>query len=130
MTSTLPQIKALNMLVSIEGELGAGVTSKDIVLHICRVIGTAGGTGATIDFAGSAIRSLSMIQSHGVLLARWLAGPRSMCVRVRQRGSVGTTERKGEREEARASGWALSGTPHAARDCPVACDPAVALGSS
>jgi 3-isopropylmalate dehydratase len=59
-TSTLPQIKALNMLVSIEGELGAGVTSKDIVLHICGVIGTAGGTGATIEFAGSAIRSLSM----------------------------------------------------------------------
>eukprot|EP00325_Prymnesiales_sp_UTEX-LB-985_P003790 CAMPEP_0174697238 /NCGR_PEP_ID=MMETSP1094-20130205/3152_1 /TAXON_ID=156173 /ORGANISM="Chrysochromulina brevifilum, Strain UTEX LB 985" /LENGTH=798 /DNA_ID=CAMNT_0015894177 /DNA_START=13 /DNA_END=2409 /DNA_ORIENTATION=+ len=59
-TSTLPQIKALNMRVSIEGELGAGVTSKDIVLHICGVIGTAGGTGATIEFAGSAIRSLSM----------------------------------------------------------------------
>ena len=37
-----------------------GVTSKDIVLHICGVIGTAGGTGATIEFAGSAVRSLSM----------------------------------------------------------------------
>jgi len=59
-TSTLPQIKAQNMLVSIEGELGAGVTSKDVILHICGVIGTAGGTGATIEFAGSAIRSLSM----------------------------------------------------------------------
>jgi 3-isopropylmalate dehydratase len=59
-TSTLTQKKALNMLVNVEGELGAGVTSKDIVLHICGVIGTAGGTGATIEFAGSAIRSLSM----------------------------------------------------------------------
>jgi len=59
-TSTLTQKKALNMLVSVEGELLAGVTSKDIVLHICGVIGTAGGTGATIEFAGSAIRSLSM----------------------------------------------------------------------
>lgn len=59
-TSTLNQSKALNMLVSVEGELGAGVTSKDIVLHICGIIGTAGGTGATIEFAGSAIRSLSM----------------------------------------------------------------------
>jgi len=59
-TSTLNQKKALNMLVSVEGELGAGVTSKDIVLHVCGVIGTAGGTGATIEFAGSAIRSLSM----------------------------------------------------------------------
>jgi len=59
-TSTLNQKKALNMLVQVDGVLGAGVTSKDIVLHICGVIGTAGGTGATIEFAGSAIRSLSM----------------------------------------------------------------------
>ena len=59
-TSTLNQKKALNMLVSVEGTLGAGVTSKDIVLHVCGVIGTAGGTGATIEFAGSAIRALSM----------------------------------------------------------------------
>jgi len=59
-TSTLNQKKALNMLVSVEGKLGAGVTSKDIVLHVCGIIGTAGGTGATIEFAGSAIRALSM----------------------------------------------------------------------
>ena len=59
-TSTLTQIKAKNMLVSVEGELGAGVTSKDIILHICGLIGTAGGTGSTIEFAGSAIRALSM----------------------------------------------------------------------
>lgn len=59
-TSTLNQKKALNMLVSVEGELGAGVTSKDIVLHVCGIIGTAGGTNATIEFAGSAIRTLSM----------------------------------------------------------------------
>jgi len=59
-TSTLPQIKAQNMLVSIEGELGHGVASKDVILHICGIIGTAGGTGATIEFAGSAIRSMSM----------------------------------------------------------------------
>ena len=59
-TSTLNQKKAMNMLVQVDGTLGAGVTSKDIVLHICGVIGTAGGTGATIEFAGSAIRALSM----------------------------------------------------------------------
>ena len=59
-TSALPQKKAKNMLVRVDGELGAGVTSKDVVLHICGVIGTAGGTGATIEFAGSAIRSLSV----------------------------------------------------------------------
>ena len=41
-TSTLPQTKAKNMLIRIDGELSEGVTSKDIILHICGVIGTAG----------------------------------------------------------------------------------------
>lgn len=59
-TQTLPQTKAKNMLIRIDGELGPGVTSKDIILHICGVIGTAGGTGATIEFAGKAIEDLSM----------------------------------------------------------------------
>lgn len=48
------------MRISVEGDLAEGVTSKDIVLHIIGVIGTAGGTGSVIEFAGSAIRSLSM----------------------------------------------------------------------
>ena len=48
------------MLIRIDGELGPGVTSKDIILHVCKVIGTAGGTGATIEFAGDAISKLSM----------------------------------------------------------------------
>jgi len=48
------------MLVRVEGTLGVGVTSKDIVLHLCGVIGTAGGTGSTIEFSGETIRSLSM----------------------------------------------------------------------
>jgi homoaconitase/3-isopropylmalate dehydratase large subunit len=48
------------MRVSVEGELSEGVSSKDVVLHIIGVIGTAGGTGSVIEFAGSAIRSLSM----------------------------------------------------------------------
>ncbi|KAL3779217.1 hypothetical protein ACHAW5_009988 [Stephanodiscus triporus] len=52
--------KAINMLIRIDGELGPGVTSKDIILHVCKVIGTAGGTGATIEFAGEAISKLSM----------------------------------------------------------------------
>lgn len=59
-TQTLPQTKAINMLIRIDGPLGEGVTSKDIILHICKVIGTAGGTGATIEFAGEAIEQLSM----------------------------------------------------------------------
>lgn len=59
-TSTLSQVKAQNFLISIDGELNDAVTSKDIILHICGVIGTAGGTGCVIEFAGSAIRALSM----------------------------------------------------------------------
>lgn len=59
-TQTLLAKKAKNMLVSVEGKLAPGVTAKDIVLAIIGKIGTAGGTGYTIEFAGSAIRGLSM----------------------------------------------------------------------
>ena len=59
-TQTLLAKKAKNMLVKVEGTLGKGVTAKDIVLAIIGKIGTAGGTGYTIEFAGSAIRSLTM----------------------------------------------------------------------
>src|SRR3954467_9758785 len=52
--------KAKNMLVKVEGKLPKGVTAKDITLAIIGKIGTAGGTGYTIEFGGSAIRSLSM----------------------------------------------------------------------
>ena len=59
-TQTLLARKAKNMLVRVEGKLGRGCSAKDIVLAIIGRIGTAGGTGYTIEFAGSAIRSLSM----------------------------------------------------------------------
>ncbi len=59
-TQTLLQKKARNMLVSVDGEVGPGVTAKDIVLAIIGRIGTAGGTGCTIEFGGDAIRALSM----------------------------------------------------------------------
>ncbi|MEX1058286.1 MAG: aconitase family protein, partial [Natronospirillum sp.] len=59
-TQTLIQQKMNNMLVRVDGELGPGVTAKDVVLHIIGVIGTAGGTGCAIEFGGSAIRALSM----------------------------------------------------------------------
>jgi 3-isopropylmalate/(R)-2-methylmalate dehydratase large subunit len=59
-TQTLLAKKAKNMLVKVEGPLGRGVTAKDVVLAIIGRIGTAGGTGYTIEFGGSAIRSLSM----------------------------------------------------------------------
>ena len=59
-TQTLLAKKAKNMLIKVEGLLAKGVTAKDVVLAIIGRIGTAGGTGYTIEFAGSAIRSLSM----------------------------------------------------------------------
>ena len=59
-TQCLIQKKAKNMRVTVEGEVSAGITAKDIVLAIIEHIGTAGGTGYTIEFAGSAIRALSM----------------------------------------------------------------------
>ena len=59
-TQTLLAKKAKNMLVKVEGRLAPGCSAKDIVLAIIGRIGTAGGTGYTIEFAGSAIRALSM----------------------------------------------------------------------
>lgn len=59
-TQTLIQKKAKNMLVRVDGKLPDGVTAKDIVLAIIGEIGTAGGTGYVIEYAGEAIRSLSM----------------------------------------------------------------------
>jgi 3-isopropylmalate/(R)-2-methylmalate dehydratase large subunit len=59
-TQTLIQRKAKNMRVLVEGALPAGVTAKDIILAIIGEIGTAGGTGHVIEYAGDAIRALSM----------------------------------------------------------------------
>ncbi len=59
-TQCLIQKKSKNMQVRVEGELGRGVTAKDVVLAIIGEIGTAGGTGYAIEFAGTAIESLSM----------------------------------------------------------------------
>ena len=59
-TQTLIQRKAKNMLVRVDGKLPEGVTAKDIILAIIGEIGTAGGTGYVIEYAGEAIRALSM----------------------------------------------------------------------
>ena len=59
-TQTLIQQPAKNMRISVDGELAPGVTAKDVILAIIGKIGTAGGTGHVIEFAGSAIRDLSM----------------------------------------------------------------------
>jgi len=59
-TQTLIQKKAKNMLVKVNGKAPEGVTAKDIILAIIGEIGTAGGTGHVIEFAGEAIRDLTM----------------------------------------------------------------------
>ncbi len=59
-TQTLIQKRAKNMCVTVNGQLGLGVTAKDITLAIIAKIGTAGGTGYVIEYAGSAIQSLSV----------------------------------------------------------------------
>ena len=59
-TQCLIQKKAKNMLVTVDGQLGFGATAKDIVLAVIGQIGTAGGTGYTIEFGGDAIRALSI----------------------------------------------------------------------
>src|SRR4051794_35389304 len=59
-TQTLIQNKAKNMRVTVDGQLPAGVTAKDIILAIIGEIGTAGGTGHVIEYAGEAIRALSV----------------------------------------------------------------------
>jgi len=59
-TQCLIQKKAKNLLINVNGVANPGVTAKDIVLAIIGKIGTAGGTGYTIEFAGAAIRALSM----------------------------------------------------------------------
>lgn len=59
-TQTIIQTKSKNMLINVSGKLRPGITSKDLILHIIGLIGTAGGTGMVIEFAGEAIRDLTM----------------------------------------------------------------------
>ena len=59
-TQTLPQSKPQTFRINVEGTLATGVTAKDIILHIIGRIGTAGATGCVVEYAGSAIRALSM----------------------------------------------------------------------
>lgn len=59
-TQTLITKRSKNMRIQVDGPLAPGTSSKDIILHAIGIIGTAGGTGAVIEFCGSAIRGLSM----------------------------------------------------------------------
>ncbi|KAI9830680.1 MAG: 3-isopropylmalate dehydratase [Phylliscum demangeonii] len=59
-TQTIITKRSKNMRIAVEGALPAGVSAKDLILHVIGIIGTAGGTGAVIEFCGAAIRRLSM----------------------------------------------------------------------
>ena len=84
-TQTLLAKKAKNMLVRVEGILPAGCVAKDIVLAIIGRIGTAGGTGYTMEFAGAAIRALSMEGRMTVCNMAIEAGARAGLVAVDQK---------------------------------------------
>lgn len=81
-TQCLLMKKAKSMLVRVEGELSAGVSAKDVVLAVIGKIGTAGGTGHAIEFAGSAIRSLSVEGRMTICNMAIEAGARSGMVAV------------------------------------------------
>ncbi|WP_207063122.1 3-isopropylmalate dehydratase large subunit [Motiliproteus sp. SC1-56] len=83
-TQCLIAKKMKNMLVRVDGELGPGVSAKDVVLAIIGEIGTAGGTGYAIEFGGSAIRSLSMEGRMTVCNMAIEAGARAGMVAVDQ----------------------------------------------
>lgn len=59
-TQTILQSKSKNMRVQIDGPLSEGVTSKDVMLHVIGLIGTAGGNGSVIEFCGTTMDALSM----------------------------------------------------------------------
>ena len=81
-TQTLLAKKAKNMLIRVQGQLPTGCSGKDIVLTIIGKIGTAGGTGYTIEFGGSAIRALSMEARMTVCNMAIEAGARAGLVAV------------------------------------------------
>ncbi len=81
-TQCLVLRKSRNMLINVNGQVGKGITAKDVVLAIIGEIGTAGGTGYTIEFAGDAIRALSMEGRMTVCNMSIEAGARSGVIAV------------------------------------------------
>jgi 3-isopropylmalate/(R)-2-methylmalate dehydratase large subunit len=76
-TQCLLQRKPKTLAINIDGELGAGVTAKDLILHVIGAIGVDGGTGHVIEYRGSAIRALSMEQRMTVCNMSIEAGARA-----------------------------------------------------
>ena len=108
-TQTLLAKKAKNMLVRVNGNLAKGCTAKDVVLAIIGRIGTAGGTGHTIEFAGSVIRGLSMEGRMTLCNMAIEAGARAGLVAVDEKTLAYTKDRllspKGVEWDLAASYW-------------------------
>ena len=83
-TQCLIQKKSKNMLISVNGKLNIGVTAKDMILYIIGQIGTAGGTGFSIEFSGEAIQNLSMEGRMTICNMAIEAGARSGMIAVDQ----------------------------------------------
>lgn len=139
-TQCLVQKKAKNMLVRVDGKLSEGVSAKDIVLAVIGKIGTAGGTGYTLEFAGEAVRALSMEGRMTLCNMAIEAGARAGLVAVDQCTLDYFTDRpyapKGESLEEAKQAWAkLQSDPDAVFDRVIEIDagqirPQVTWGTS
>ena len=128
-TQCLNQKKAKNMLVSVDGQTGPGVTAKDIMLAIIGEIGTAGGTGYVIEYGGDAIRALTMEGRMTVCNMSIEAGARAGLVAVDEKTIEYVKDRpfapKGELWEHAVAVWqTLHSDPDARYDREVHLDAA------
>ncbi|WP_462319983.1 3-isopropylmalate dehydratase large subunit [Halochromatium sp.] len=128
-TQCLLQRKPKSMLISVEGPLGPGVTAKDIVLAIIGEIGTAGGTGHVIEYAGEAIQALSMEGRMTVCNMSIEAGARAGLIGIDETTIDYLRDRpqspKGEAFEQAAAYWrSLNSDPGAEYDRVVRIDAA------
>jgi len=128
-TQCLVQKKSKNMLVSVDGKIGFGVTAKDIVLAIIGRIGTAGGTGHAIEFGGDVIRALSVEGRMTVCNMAIEAGARAGMVAVDDKTIAYVADRplapRGELWEQAVKAWrALHSDPDAHFDKVVRLDAA------
>jgi 3-isopropylmalate/(R)-2-methylmalate dehydratase large subunit len=139
-TQCLIMKKTRSMLVSVDGQLDPGVSAKDVVLAIIGKIGTAGGTGYSIEFAGSTLRSLSMEGRMTICNMAIEAGARAGMVAVDATTLEYLDERpyapRGELRERAEAAWAdLHSDPDAEFDRTVTLDagqlsPQVTWGTS